>query len=451
LERFTESLFYGGDLTTGPPADLSTTTLLKRGQLEADGLRNDPPIQAEMFATLGRAFEHLGDLDRADTLLQHSLEKKKELFGAASAEYARAMLMMGELRKDQGRIQESIGTLRQALNLARHAYSLKDSDLAQYLSALGSALTQHGDYPESKALLSEAVQDASRDGNPSLELAESFEGLGEVEFYLAHYAQSASFTQDALQQYRALYGPSHPLVAHVLDTLGNISQNEGHIAEAEQYFRQALAIDSAWYGPNHPAVAAELTSLAKFMAARKLYSDAQDMLERALAIQHGSYGETHSQVALALNELGVLASTTGREKDAERDFRGALSIWRAVYGDRHQFVGLAYANLASVYMARKQYQAAEEACRNALRVYSVSLPPNHPNLAVLHVKLGRILLRQSRFAEAEPETLLGYKFFTSHESGLTSYAEASRKDLAEIEHHLKPRYSPSTREANANR
>ena len=48
-------------------------SLLERGEQEAAVLDRDPEGQAELYATLGTIHQHLGDYDRADSLLTRSL------------------------------------------------------------------------------------------------------------------------------------------------------------------------------------------------------------------------------------------------------------------------------------------------------------------------------------------------------------------------------------------
>jgi hypothetical protein len=52
------------------------------------------------------------------------------------------------------------------------------------------------------------------------------------------------------------------------------------------------------------------------------------------------------------------------------------------------------------------------------------------NDAVAHVKLGRTLLREGHVAEAEPETLYGYKFLVKNVSPNDQFLAGARKDLA---------------------
>jgi serine/threonine-protein kinase len=58
---------------------------------------------------------------------------------------------------------------------------------------------------------------------------------------------------------------------------------------------------------------------------------------------------------------------------------------------------------------------------------------NSLNDAVAHLKLGRALLREGRFAEAEPESLIGYRYLTKQVTPSDRFLKFVRSDLAAIE------------------
>src|SRR5205823_5722621 len=84
--RFTLNLFEGGDKDTGPADSLRVVTLLDRGRQQTRTLDRDPAVRAELELTLGGIYQKLGNLARADTLLESAVETRRRLFGAGSAE-----------------------------------------------------------------------------------------------------------------------------------------------------------------------------------------------------------------------------------------------------------------------------------------------------------------------------------------------------------------------------
>lgn len=437
LQRFTESLFDGGTPAQGPSVQVTTDLLLRRGEMQAESLRDDPELQSAMLATLGGVWQHLGDLLHANVLLERALQVRDPAHHQLPSDadslslYTESLVDLGLLRLEQRRMSDAEALLRKAVALAPMRGTLTPV-AARALSALGDALATNGKYGEAKALLERAAA-ADAPGRVDTQAhADIVARLGEVHFYLGQYTQAETLNRQALTTYRRTVGDSHPSVAHVMNTLGHIAYDQGQFASAETNFSQALALDERWYGMDNVLVADDLSALARVYAHTNRAAEARAALERALQIQERVHGRQHTAVATILNDLGIMAYNHDRDDEAERDFNKALAIWKDVYGENHKFVGLEYSNLVGVYMDRKEYPRAEAMARKALAVDAQTVPSDHPDVAVLHVKLGRILLHKGRLNEAESETRQGYEFFGSHPSSEPSYLIGARRDLAAI-------------------
>jgi eukaryotic-like serine/threonine-protein kinase len=60
------------------------------------------------------------------------------------------------------------------------------------------------------------------------------------------------------------------------------------------------------------------------------------------------------------------------------------------------------------------------------------LSADHLNTGVARIKLGRTLLREKRYAEAESESLAGYRIVSKLANPSIAWLENGRKDLREI-------------------
>lgn len=432
LQRFTESLFDGGTRTEGPSAELTVPTLLRRGEIEASGLHEDPRLQASMFSTLGNAYQRLGDLNRADILLRRALDERQSDAESERAQYVESLIDLGLLRSDQRRMGEAESLLRKAIAVQQEA-RVHGPAASRAFGALGSVLTLKGDYVQSESVITQMIANEQQTGHAETQqLADGLAQLGDVRFYLGDFVRSGELNRQALAIYKRTSGEGHPAVAHVTNSLGAIAFEQGHFAEAEQDFLSSRDLDQRWYGPANPVVAEDLASLARVYAHTGRQAEARNTLLRALSIQERTFGHTHAQVASTLNDLGTLDYNADMDDEAEKEFREALAIWQELYGNSHPFIGLAYANLCGVFMDRKDYPTAEEMARRALAIYQQTLPADNPKIGIIHVKLGRILLREGKFAEAEVQTGAGLHFFLSHETNEPSYLAGARKDMTLI-------------------
>ncbi len=399
IQRFTLSLFQGGDETAGPADSLHVLTLLDRGVAEARVLDAEPDIQAELYQTLGSIYQQLGNLDRADTLLQAALAQNERLAGADGAAAARSRVALGLLRLDQADVDGSEALVRRGLTALRTAYPPGHPAVIDAETALGRILQERGEYDEAVAVLDSAVQALVGRG-PSPELSNTMGQLANTFFYAGNLTASDSLNRILLDMDRDLFGEHHPSVGDELINLGAIQFQFGKYEEAERLYREALDIFEAYYGPSHPETASNLTMLGRALVYEGKIDEANVSLERALSIQERVFGPVHPAVASTLNDLGIVAMQTGDMRGAEGDYRRMLSIYDSVYGRKHYLYALAQANLASVYAAEERWPDAEALFRKAVALFDETLPAGHGQTAVARIKLGHALTKLGRWAEA---------------------------------------------------
>jgi serine/threonine-protein kinase len=431
IQQFALGLFNGGNEDVAPAESLRVVTLLDRGVQTARTLDADPAAQAELYRTLGGIFLQLGDLARADTLVNAALASGRLVRRPDAGERARSLVSFAEVRDAQARYDDAERTAREAIGLLKSGPSHATEDLASATLVLGRILENRGRYDDALPLLEEAIRLREQVGAPEREVAQAMTELANTHFYAGHYAVSDSINKLVLDIDRRAYGDRHAAVANDLINLGAIQFEWGRYDEAERYYRQALSINVAWFGADNPETASNLTLLGRALNFQGRYDEATEVLDSALAIQERVYGPVHPRVASALNDLGSIALAQGRLDSAAADFTRMRDIYRKVYGDKHYLLGVATANLGSVYLARKDYAQAERYFREGARIYSESQGPDHLNTGVARIKLGRALLRQKHAAEALVETSAGYRIVSAQTSPSVSWLQAARKDLIE--------------------
>ena len=430
IQRFMLNLFSGGDDAAGPAEQLRVVTLLDRGVREARSLDSEPIVQAELYETLGNIYQKLGQFDRAETLLQTALQRRRMLFGADDPEVAESLIAMGRLRDAQAAYDEAERLIRDAL--AKDATRLGPTDVAvaRATAALGQVLENRGAYDKAIPVLEEAVRLNSLPGRDPLDLAASLSELANTQFYIGHYDTSESLNRRVIELYRKAYGDQHPLIADALINLGAIEQERGRFVQAEQLHRQALDIMRAWYGDNHPETASALTMVGRALIQQNRLDEAGVIMREALAVQERVYGPVHPRVASALNELGNVQVRQDRLDDAEASFTRLVAVYREVYHDKHYYIGVALSNLAGVYQQRKQYAKAESLFRDVLRRYADTLPSDHQLVGIARIRMGRQIVLQKRYADAVRESQAGYDILMKQASAPARWLQIAREDLA---------------------
>ncbi len=434
IQGFVLNLFQGGDEQVGPADSLRVVSLLGRGVEEARTLGSEPDLQAEFLFTLGGLYQKLGQLDRADSLLQSVLTQRRTLYGSEHADVARAEVALGELRLDQADYSEAERLIRVGLDKLERTLPDGHPAIAKATTALGTVLEERGDYDQAIAVLQDAVRLQQRqDGLPTPDLTTSLTELGNSHFYAGHFAIADSIFRHVLDSDRRLYGNRHPVVANDLINVGAVQHERGKYPEAEQFYRDALEVNRGFYGEEHPKTAQNLTMLGRSLIFQRRLDEADLVIRQAAAIQERVYGENHPLVASTVNELGSVALMQDRLDDAEAAYRRMIRIYRAVYPppDTHYLIGIAVSNLASVELTRKRYRDAERLFEEAVQIFSDTQSPEHLNTGIARIKLGRALLRQRQHQRAAGQSLAGYEILVPQTDPTVSWLQTARRDLVE--------------------
>jgi len=432
VQQFMLNLFEGGDKSAAPPEGLQVSTIIDRGYQEAQALKQEPEVQAQLYRTLGGIYQKLGNLGKADSLLNAALAERKSLFGPQHPEVAESLVALGLLRADQARLDEAERLVREGLDETTRARPRNDAAIARATTALGKVIEARGNYDKAIPLLQDAVNLEARIAPGSAELAAAVKELADAQFYAGHYDLCDALNRRALSLHHQIFGDRHPLVADDLINLGAVEFERAHYPQAERYYRQALEINQAWYGKDHPETASTLSMLGRALVFEKRYDEAVSLVEQALAIQERVYGPMHPKVANVLNELGTVALQRDRFDEAEQRFERMVEIYKNAYGEHHYLYALAYANLASVYLAKKDFPRAEKMFRRVVELYTSALSADHLYTGIGQIKLGRALAGEKDYREAEGHLLAGYKVLMKQTSPAASWLQSARKELVNV-------------------
>jgi serine/threonine-protein kinase len=431
IQRFMLSMF-GADHNAAPADTVRVVDILDGAVRKAEKLKKDPPVQAELYETLGGIYQSLGKLDRADPLLQSGLEKHRSVFGSDSVEVAGSLLALGDLRIDQGRFKDAEQLTRKAVAIDERHLAPDDQNLGNAMSLLGSALEHSGAYAEAVKALESAVRIQSLPTADPADLSDSLAYLASTQLFLGRDAIAESLDQRALAVDRQIYGGGHPAVAEDLVNLGQVQEQIGLYAEAERNERQAFGIVQGWYGKDVLETAQQAEGLAGTLICEHKYDEAVPLLQQALKTAERDVGEKHWLVALGLNLLGVVALKRGNLDEAEVNFRRMADIYRSVYGEKNKHVALGLSRFGELYEARNEYPRAEQYFRESVQLFSETLSADNVQTGTAQIGLGRVLLREGRYKEAEAQLLAGYRIVTPGRNPSLQAAIDARKNLVSV-------------------
>ncbi len=157
VQRFMFGLFGSEDASAPPSRDLRVLTLVDHGVQEAQTLRGEPEVQAELFLSLGIMYQRLGKLDRAESLMQAASAQQKSLWGEKNGRLGPALVALGLLRLDQARFAEAEKLVGDALIEEKAEVPNDREHLTRATLAMARIQEGRGDYKRAAPLLHEAL------------------------------------------------------------------------------------------------------------------------------------------------------------------------------------------------------------------------------------------------------------------------------------------------------
>ncbi len=360
------------DLLTGLLTGADPFAVRKGGELSVRGLLDagagriesqlagQPEVQAEMLTVMGRVYQRLGVLDKAQVLLEKALAIERRALGPEGGHVAETLNDLGVLLDEKGNFAAAAPLLEQALHLRRKLLGPEHRDVAVTLVELGRVYSDQGFDVRAEPLLREAL---------------------------------------AIR--RKVLGEGDHETATSESELGLLLWRQGDLPQAESLFREALATDRKSAGEDSPDVASVLNNLALISMEKNDFAAAEPLLRESLAISRKTLGNEHPGLVPKLNNLANALREQGEYAEATSMLHDALRIAARALGDAHPLVAACDVSLARVELARVEPAAAEPLLRRALLIDQRAFRAGDWRIAGVESLLGEALTALGRYDEAE--------------------------------------------------
>lgn len=402
VTNFLVGLFKVSDPSESLGNSITAREILDRGARRIEyELGNQPEVRATLLDTVGTVYASLGLYDQANQLLGQALSTRRRLFGERHELVAHSEANMGQVLGQQAKYDEAAHKYDAAIAILR-ADPVASAELARALNGLANVRSGHGDNVTAEKLLREAIGIERRIGNgESTDLARSLDDLGLVLTYQARYADAEPVLRESVALFRKLI-PSgvHPDLSSSINDLALFLYEAGRYGEAEKLWREALGINTRLLGDKHPTVAVSLNNLAFVLQDSGKLAEAEVYLRRALDICVTALGEKHPRTAQSLNNLAFLYHDQGNTALALDYSRRALAIYRGAYHGDHTDVAHALESLGQWLVEAGDYRAAGPLLEEALAINQRLLPNGHTDIAIAQSHMALYLLRTGHASEA---------------------------------------------------
>ena len=428
----------------GDRFDLAIEGILDHTAAEIENdFADHPELQAVLALAVGTVYRDLAFWDQAEPLLELATRYRREDPSDVD-KTVRALVALGGLRRNQGRGQEAVELMREALDALDADEDSSSSTRAHVMTQLAGALSSQARYAEARAYLELAIElaeddprsrlvelaerrnnlslilrksgelDAARSlleqalveyrrasGLRSLNVASVLNNLASLEIASGEFESAARRLGEALDIRRELQGDDHPDVFLMRANLGAVWHMSGDYDAAEPLYRAVLENTRSTLGSEHPTLATDLSNLGLLLRDMYRLEEADELLTEALDLNRRVRPEQHPITATALNNLGLVLLDLGKIERARDLLEEGLAMRQRTLAENHWKTGTSMSNLAKVHLAdRRACRAAELAIR-ALANLASALPAGHWRHAEAQSVFGAALGELGRSDEAE--------------------------------------------------
>ena len=249
----------------------------------------------------------------------------------------------------------------------------------RYELSLGSSLLTHGSLPQAREHLERALGLA--DPSHADTQIDVLSDLCLLETRDQRFERANKLCGDALRLAEVKFGPEHPRVATLLNTIGGLEEQQHHADEGEQAFARAAAILERAGHQDYLDYALAIVNLGMAAATRRDFAKAVPLYQRARDLFAKDHPKDPNRL-LALQGLADAAQHTGDLEGAIRQLEEVRVAAEATYAKESTEVLAVIYNLGLAYLDRRQYAEAEARFDDVLAIAIRAASPSMESAAL---------------------------------------------------------------------
>ncbi|KAG7289881.1 hypothetical protein NEMBOFW57_006258 [Staphylotrichum longicolle] len=282
-------------------------------------------------------------------------------------------------------------------------WRLEDASVISAVLDLGNLCKDQGRLGEAEAMCQQALQGRERALGPDDTLTlDTVNNLANVYSAQDRLEKAEAMYQWALRGYEKALSPDHPSTLDTVNNLGVLYARQGRLEEAEAMFQRSLKGSEEALGPDYTATLDTLHNLGSLNAAQGRLGEAEAMYQRALQGKENALGLDYPSTLSTVYNLGVLYADQGRLGEAETMYQRALQGKEKALGRDHTSTLDTIYNLGRLYVGQGRLKKAEEMYKRGLQGgYEKALRQGHISTLSTFNNLGNLYTNQGRLPEAE--------------------------------------------------
>ncbi len=287
----------------------------------------------------------------------------------------RLLLAMGNLRHEQGQLEQSLTYLSRAEDLY-HRWQINDKLL------LGELYNRYGIVYQDQAKDEKALRYFRRaltlhrnqlhSDHP--DIARIYNNIGIIHYYTGDYSRTLDHFRKATEILSRYHGRTHKLVAAGYNNIGIVYSEMGELEKATGYLEKALAIKEELLGAVHPDVAIGYMNIGAVYFDMKQYRKAIDYYKKSEDLHLELFPEGHPELANVYANLGEAYTRLENYRKALQYFEKDLSINKDRLGPEHPLIGDSYTKMGELYGRIEHYERSLNNFSKALSIFVRNAP-----------------------------------------------------------------------------
>jgi len=370
---FLVSTFEVANPTTENPDTITARMILDRGAARVrNQFSNEPSTKVRLIDAMARAYNRLGMMDSALTLLgDHDA-----VLQSAAADGVPAVVTLAETYRLHGQLEEALETTDRAFNQAETTQADRES-IGLVLETRALVLHDMGRADESLAAFQRAVSHFQGDRNRGRR-AHALTNQALVLTNLGEYDGAASALGEASEIFAVTPGPRSFEYGQILLRLADNAYAAEDYAAAETYAARAGPILSAVLSPDNPTLGDVVLLRGQIQTELGNYPAALSELQAAIALYAAAYRAPHPSLGAAHYYLADLYSRQQRYAEALAELTLAQAIIAGALGAEHPNVGALMVQQAFAFYGLGRVREARTACANGLAVIAAGVGDASP-------------------------------------------------------------------------
>ena len=370
-----------------------------------DGVReqyaDEPLVQAELWASMGRAYKRLEKDAEAERYLRRAMQQQQQIRGLAAPETLHAMEALANLYQHLHRTDDALRLRAAVLSRAVETHGADSEEAIAARTRMANVHQREGRHEEALSLLLENV--ALREEALGPKHPDTLSMVADLAWMLTQsdrLEQAGPHAQRAYEAHKQVLGPTHPDTqgsAHVYALwLSRVGRN----AEAAALLRGVVAFREATEGFENVQTLHVAQNLALELRSLGEYTDAHALLARIAPQMERLEGPRGYSTQIARSNLGQVLQELGRAAEAEPLLRSAHTVRLEELGERDPktlisayFLGLLLVELGEVESAAELLEGVD---RLAPQVFG----REHANTLEMRSAWAVALAAQGRSTEA---------------------------------------------------